>query len=96
MMPHADDPRPSFRHVTILGVGLLGASLALAMRREGLADTIIGFGRRQAALEKARAENRALSTTSASMQQRHAAALTLSCSQRHPDRSRKSPAASLP
>ncbi|MGW8272654.1 MAG: prephenate dehydrogenase [Thermodesulfovibrionales bacterium] len=34
-----------FRRVTIIGVGMIGASLALAMKKRGLADEIIGVGR---------------------------------------------------
>ena len=41
------------KHVTIVGVGLLGASLALALRRTGLADTVVGIDRDAAALERA-------------------------------------------
>lgn len=43
-----------FGQVTIIGVGLLGGSLAKACRKHGLADKIVGFGRNHAKLEKAR------------------------------------------
>jgi len=39
-----------FRKVTILGVGLIGASLALALKKYKLAETIIGYGRTEAHL----------------------------------------------
>jgi prephenate dehydrogenase len=42
-----------YEQVTIFGVGLLGASLAKAMRHEGLVDKIIGFGRNQDNLKNA-------------------------------------------
>jgi prephenate dehydrogenase len=42
-----------FNSVSIIGVGLLGASLGLAMRRTGLCKTIIGYGRREDNLKRA-------------------------------------------
>ena len=39
--------------VTILGVGLMGGSIGLALRQRGLAEEIVGIGRRQASLDKA-------------------------------------------
>ena len=39
-----------FRKVTLAGVGLLGGSLGLALKRRGLADSIQGFVRRQASV----------------------------------------------
>ena len=44
----------SFDTVTIVGVGLLGASLGLALKRRKLAGRIIGIGRRQSSLDTAR------------------------------------------
>lgn len=41
--------------VTIIGTGLLGASLALALRRRGYDGPIVGVGRRRDTLERARA-----------------------------------------
>jgi len=35
-----------FKHVTIVGVGLIGGSLGLVLRRQGLADRVVGVGRR--------------------------------------------------
>lgn len=44
---------PSFNTVTIIGVGLLGGSLGLALKKRGLAGTVRGVGRRQESLDKA-------------------------------------------
>ncbi|MEA3364600.1 MAG: prephenate dehydrogenase [Candidatus Hydrogenedentes bacterium] len=41
--------------VTIIGVGLLGGSLALALKAKNLTDTVRGVGRNPATLEKAKA-----------------------------------------
>lgn len=43
-----------FRRVTIIGVGLIGGSLAMVMKKKGLADEIIGAGRRRDNLQKAK------------------------------------------
>jgi prephenate dehydrogenase len=42
-----------FHKVTILGVGLIGASFALAMKKHGLCSEIIGCGRREENLRRA-------------------------------------------
>lgn len=42
-----------FGRVTIIGVGLLGASLGLALKAHGLANRVTGVGRRQSSLDKA-------------------------------------------
>lgn len=42
-----------FQKVTIIGVGLMGGSLALAMKKEGLAGTVLGVDRQPHQLEKA-------------------------------------------
>ncbi|MDK1031986.1 MAG: prephenate dehydrogenase/arogenate dehydrogenase family protein [Planctomycetia bacterium] len=42
-----------FKQVTILGVGLIGGSLALALKVRGLALRIVGVGHREASIEKA-------------------------------------------
>ncbi|MDR4459836.1 MAG: prephenate dehydrogenase/arogenate dehydrogenase family protein [Nitrospirales bacterium] len=47
---HSD---PLFRHVTIIGIGLLGGSLGLALKEQGLAKMVVGVGRRQENLELA-------------------------------------------
>ncbi|MGD9850493.1 MAG: prephenate dehydrogenase [Nitrospirales bacterium] len=44
---------PLFQQVTIIGVGLLGGSLGLALKQLGLAKTVIGVGRSRANLELA-------------------------------------------
>ena len=41
------------KRLAILGVGLIGGSLARALRRAGVCDTIIGFGRNENNLKKA-------------------------------------------
>jgi prephenate dehydrogenase len=46
-----------FGQITIVGVGLLGGSLARVANLQGLADKVVGFGRNQVKLEKARALN---------------------------------------
>jgi len=37
---------PHFSQVTIIGVGLIGGSLGMILRRKGIASTVIGVGRR--------------------------------------------------
>ena len=49
------DSRPLFSKVALIGVGLIGSSLAYAMRRAGLAAHIAGFSHRPETLDKARA-----------------------------------------
>jgi prephenate dehydrogenase len=47
-----------FRKITIVGVGLLGGSLGLAIKKRGLADEVAGYVRRAASIaecEKAKA-----------------------------------------
>jgi len=48
-----NSPRLFFNKVTILGVGLIGASFALAMKKQGLCNHITGFGRKENNLKKA-------------------------------------------
>jgi prephenate dehydrogenase len=45
--------RPRFKRAVILGVGLLGGSLGLALRKKKLAAQVIGWGRDSARLRKA-------------------------------------------
>lgn len=45
---------PAFQRVAIVGVGLIGGSLGMALRKRGLARTVIGVGRDAARLEIAR------------------------------------------
>jgi prephenate dehydrogenase len=42
-----------FTQVTIVGVGLIGGSLGMILRRKGLADQVVGVGRRVENLKKA-------------------------------------------
>ena len=49
--------KPLFEQMTIVGVGLLGGSLARACRRRGLAGKIVGCGRNRATLEEAKRLN---------------------------------------
>lgn len=42
-----------FKQITIIGVGLLGGSFALAMREKGLATKVVGVSRRLSSVEKA-------------------------------------------
>ncbi len=42
-----------FNKVTIIGVGLLGASFGLALKRYGLSNTICGYGRKEENLKRA-------------------------------------------
>ena len=49
------DSKPLFGKVALIGIGLIGASLAHAMRRGGLAAHIAGYSHRPGTIEKARA-----------------------------------------
>ena len=40
--------------VAIVGVGLIGGSIGLALRQRGLAERVVGIGRRQTSLRTAR------------------------------------------
>ena len=42
-----------FKQVTIIGVGLIGGSLGLALKKKKNVKTIVGYGRRRGALHKA-------------------------------------------
>ncbi len=44
----------SFKKIVIFGVGLIGGSFALALRRAGVVSEVVGFGRGAATLEQAR------------------------------------------
>ena len=41
------------KEIAIIGVGLIGGSLGLAIKRRGLAERVIGIGRREESLKKA-------------------------------------------
>jgi prephenate dehydrogenase len=46
--------KPFFKRVTILGVGLLGASFALALKKHGYCHEVMGCGRTEGNLRKAK------------------------------------------
>jgi prephenate dehydrogenase len=52
-----------FRTVAIVGVGLIGGSIGVALRRRGLAESVVGIGRRQSSLRTARRVGAVTSTT---------------------------------
>ena len=45
--------KPLFKQMTIVGVGLIGGSLGMICKRQGLVETVIGTGRRAENLKKA-------------------------------------------
>jgi len=45
--------QPMFRHVALIGIGLIGSSISHAMRRKGLTQTITGSARTKATVETA-------------------------------------------
>lgn len=49
------DDAPSFKRAAIIGPGLIGSSLALAMRNAGVADEIVGYDASPDVAERARA-----------------------------------------
>ncbi|WP_337998304.1 prephenate/arogenate dehydrogenase family protein [Oleispirillum naphthae] len=49
----ATSPQPMFGTVAFIGIGLIGASLALAMKRHGMAGRILAAARRQETLDTA-------------------------------------------
>ena len=49
-----ENSRPLFGKVALIGIGLIGSSLAYAMRRAGLAAHIAGYTHRKETLEKAK------------------------------------------
>ncbi|MBE3069668.1 MAG: NAD(P)-binding domain-containing protein, partial [Planctomycetes bacterium] len=42
-----------WNQVTIIGTGLIGGSLGMALKRRGLAGRVVGVGHRQATLDEA-------------------------------------------
>jgi len=42
-----------FKQMTVIGVGLIGGSLALAAKRAGLVQTVVGYGKKRGDLHKA-------------------------------------------
>jgi prephenate dehydrogenase len=45
-MPGQASASVHFKQVTIIGVGLIGGSLGMLLKRDGLADSVVGVGRR--------------------------------------------------
>ena len=45
--------QPLFRKVVIFGVGLIGGSFALALRKAGAVESVVGFGRSMQTLQQA-------------------------------------------
>lgn len=52
-----------FSRVAIIGVGLIGGSLGIALRQRSIADAVVGIGRRQSSLRTARRVGAITSTT---------------------------------
>jgi len=46
--------QPKFKKIVIFGVGLIGGSFALALRKAGAVDSVVGFGRSPQTLAQAR------------------------------------------
>ena len=46
VMPGQASASVHFKQVTIIGVGLIGGSLGMLLKRDGLADSVVGVGRR--------------------------------------------------
>jgi cyclohexadieny/prephenate dehydrogenase len=59
----SESPTPHFERIALIGIGLIGSSLARLVRRDGLADHIAVCARTHASLDKARALAIADSTT---------------------------------
>lgn len=53
-MSHMDDVQPQFDSIAIVGVGLIGGSIALAARQNNLCQHVVGVGRNLERLENAR------------------------------------------
>jgi prephenate dehydrogenase len=49
-----DKETPFFNRITILGVGLIGASFALAVKKHGLCKEAVGYGRKEENLRRAK------------------------------------------
>jgi len=50
---NAPHPLPRIERLAIVGVGLIGGSLAAALRETGVVGTVVGIGRSQASLDEA-------------------------------------------
>ena len=42
-----------FKKVTIIGVGLIGGSIGEALKKKGLASTVVGVGHRTSSIDEA-------------------------------------------
>ncbi len=51
----ADKVDPHFKRIALIGLGLIGGSLGYAIKRAGLADTIVGFASTEATRDRATA-----------------------------------------
>ena len=49
--------QPIFKRLCLIGIGLIGSSIALRARRDGLAETIVISTRRMETLDRAKALN---------------------------------------
>jgi prephenate dehydrogenase len=54
MMQSNSTCKTFFKRTTILGIGLIGASFALALKKNGLCNEVIGYGRTEENLRKAK------------------------------------------
>ncbi|MCB9992311.1 MAG: prephenate/arogenate dehydrogenase family protein [Hyphomicrobiaceae bacterium] len=68
-----------FRRMALIGIGLIGSSLALAARRHGLASEIVAVARQQATLDEARSLNLADTYTSEAAEAVRGADLVILC-----------------
>lgn len=57
LIPAATADAPALRKIAIFGVGLIGGSFALALKRAGAVVNVVGVGRSRASLERALALN---------------------------------------
>jgi prephenate dehydrogenase len=46
VMPGRPNAPVHFKQVAIIGVGLIGGSLGMLLKRDGLAEAVVGVGRR--------------------------------------------------
>ena len=69
--------------VGIVGVGLIGGSVGLALRESGLAKNVVGIGRRASSLRKAR-ECGAVTTTTTRLARGVAGSARIEAAMRRP------------
>ena len=53
MTNNSQQPKPVLNRLVVIGLGLIGSSLALAARQQGLAAQVVGISRRDSTLELA-------------------------------------------